>query len=120
MVAPSLTHVFHVHKKMAEDEKKKEAEDAAQAPIPEKVSTQRCWCWVFRSIRDHTQIIAYSSFSSLISSLLQVQVGGSPVYIVDKKLGKGGFGQVYLGKRAQTTKEKEGINANQVMWELLL
>ena len=29
----------------------------------------------------------------------QVQVGGSPVYILDKKLGKGGFGQVYLGKR---------------------
>ena len=29
----------------------------------------------------------------------QVTVGGSPVYVVDKRLGKGGFGQVYLGKR---------------------
>lgn len=29
----------------------------------------------------------------------QVQIGQSPVYVVDKRLGKGGFGQVYLGKR---------------------
>ncbi len=45
---------------------------------------------------------------------MQVQVGGSPVYNVDKKLGKGGFGQVYLGKRAQATTDKDGSNANQV------
>ncbi|GAB4816588.1 hypothetical protein N2152v2_003634 [Parachlorella kessleri] len=44
----------------------------------------------------------------------KVQVGGSPVYIVDKKLGKGGFGQVYLGKRAQPTTDRDGANANQV------
>eukprot|EP00195_Chlamydomonas_chlamydogama_P005702 CAMPEP_0202899676 /NCGR_PEP_ID=MMETSP1392-20130828/7848_1 /ASSEMBLY_ACC=CAM_ASM_000868 /TAXON_ID=225041 /ORGANISM="Chlamydomonas chlamydogama, Strain SAG 11-48b" /LENGTH=707 /DNA_ID=CAMNT_0049585925 /DNA_START=147 /DNA_END=2270 /DNA_ORIENTATION=+ len=29
----------------------------------------------------------------------KVSVGGSPVYLPDKKLGKGGFGQVWLGKR---------------------
>jgi hypothetical protein len=45
---------------------------------------------------------------------LQVQVGGSPLYIVDKKLGKGGFGQVYLGRRQPPTKEKDGPNANAV------
>lgn len=48
----------------------------------------------------------------------RVQVGGSPVYVVDKKLGKGGFGQVYLGKRAQSSKEKDGPNANQVALKL--
>lgn len=48
----------------------------------------------------------------------KVQVGGSPVYIVDKKLGKGGFGQVYLGKRSTATKDKDGANANQVALKL--
>lgn len=47
-----------------------------------------------------------------------VQVGGSPVYKVDKKLGKGGFGQVYMGTRAQATKDTEGPNANQVALKL--
>lgn len=32
-------------------------------------------------------------------SLVQVQVGGSPMYRIDRKLGKGGFGQVYVGRR---------------------
>ena len=41
-------------------------------------------------------------------------MGGSPLYIVDKKLGKGGFGQVYLGRRSQSTKDKDGANANLV------
>lgn len=29
----------------------------------------------------------------------QVQVGGSPLYKVERKLGKGGFGQVFVGRR---------------------
>ena len=32
-------------------------------------------------------------------SFLQVQVGNSPEYITERKLGKGGFGQVYVGRR---------------------
>eukprot|EP00891_Asterochloris_glomerata_P000435 jgi/Astpho2/435/fgenesh1_pm.00011_%23_15_t len=42
------------------------------------------------------------------------QVGGSPVYIVDRKLGKGGFGQVYVGKRATPNTVKDGASANEV------
>ncbi|KAI6690081.1 hypothetical protein NL676_026909 [Syzygium grande] len=29
----------------------------------------------------------------------KVQVGGSPIYRIDRRLGKGGFGQVYVGRR---------------------
>ena len=34
------------------------------------------------------------------------------MYIVERKLGKGGFGQVYVGRRAQQTTAKDGPNAN--------
>ena len=53
---------------------------------------------------------------SLLSPSLrpQCQVGGSPVYIVDRKLGKGGFGQVFVGRRAVPTNAKDGPNANLV------
>ncbi|MED6134653.1 Casein kinase 1-like protein hd16 [Stylosanthes scabra] len=33
----------------------------------------------------------------------RVQVGGSPMYKVDRKLGKGGFGQVFVGRRERAT-----------------
>ena len=46
--------------------------------------------------------------------MMQCQVGQSPVYIVDGKLGKGGFGQVYVGKRSPPTSSKDGPNANLV------
>jgi len=45
-------------------------------------------------------------FFSLISFVTQVQVGGSPVYKVEKKLGKGGFGQVFVGHRVSGGSER--------------
>lgn len=42
------------------------------------------------------------------------QVGGSPVYILERKLGKGGFGQVYVGRRTAPTTAKDGPTANYV------
>ncbi len=44
--------------------------------------------------------------------MVQCQVGGSPIYIVERKLGKGGFGQVYVGRRAVATTAKDGPQAN--------
>jgi len=46
-----------------------------------------------------------------------VQVGGGPEYYVDRKLGKGGFGQVFIGRRVNATKQRDGVNANLVSGE---
>ena len=45
---------------------------------------------------------------------MQVQVTGSPEYYVERKLGKGGFGQVYVGRRVVASKQKDGPQANYV------
>ncbi|KAK6129677.1 hypothetical protein DH2020_036543 [Rehmannia glutinosa] len=37
----------------------------------------------------------------------RVQVGGSPAYRVERKLGKGGFGQVYVGRRTNPPNPNE-------------
>eukprot|EP00798_Chlamydomonas_sp_ICE-L_P015695 gene15695-21804_t len=44
----------------------------------------------------------------------KVQVGGLPEYWVERKLGKGGFGQVYVGRRSVPSKQKDGPQANYV------
>ncbi|KAA8525242.1 hypothetical protein F0562_007097 [Nyssa sinensis] len=43
----------------------------------------------------------------------RVQVGGSPAYRIERKLGKGGFGQVYVGRRinAPIPHERNGAGA---------
>uniref|UniRef100_A0A7I4B3M6 non-specific serine/threonine protein kinase n=1 Tax=Physcomitrium patens TaxID=3218 RepID=A0A7I4B3M6_PHYPA len=44
----------------------------------------------------------------------RVQVGGSPVYKIERKLGKGGFGQVYVGRRLSGGAERTGPQAVEV------
>ncbi|KAG0602452.1 hypothetical protein M758_10G015500 [Ceratodon purpureus] len=44
----------------------------------------------------------------------RVQVGGSPVYKIERKLGKGGFGQVYVGRRLSGGSERTGPQAVEV------
>ncbi|XWS11983.1 hypothetical protein CRYUN_Cryun37aG0051600 [Craigia yunnanensis] len=46
----------------------------------------------------------------------KVQVGGSPVYRIERKLGKGGFGQVCVGRRvlAVNTNDRNGSGAVEV------
>ncbi|XP_057976766.1 casein kinase 1-like protein HD16 [Malania oleifera] len=45
------------------------------------------------------QMDEYNSEGSTAPLPEKVQVGGSPVYKIERKLGKGGFGQVYVGRR---------------------
>ncbi|CAH1452353.1 unnamed protein product [Lactuca virosa] len=44
----------------------------------------------------------------------RVQVGNSPIYKVERKLGKGGFGQVYVGRRLSGGTERTGPDAVEV------
>ncbi|CAN6209435.1 unnamed protein product [Urochloa humidicola] len=44
----------------------------------------------------------------------RVQVGNSPEYITDRKLGKGGFGQVYVGQRVSGGTARTGPDAYEV------
>ncbi|XP_073140299.1 casein kinase 1-like protein HD16 isoform X2 [Henckelia pumila] len=46
----------------------------------------------------------------------RVQVGGSPMYRTERKLGKGGFGQVYVGRRVSggSISERTGPGATEV------
>lgn len=44
----------------------------------------------------------------------RVQVSNSPIYKVDRKLGKGGFGQVYVGKRVSGGSGRTGPDALEV------
>ncbi|KAJ0595703.1 putative non-specific serine/threonine protein kinase [Helianthus annuus] len=43
-----------------------------------------------------------------------VQVGNSPIYKTDRKLGKGGLGQVYVGRRVSSGTERTGPDAFEV------
>jgi serine/threonine protein kinase len=49
--------------------------------------------------------------------LEQVQIGNSPTYKLGRKLGKGGFGQVYVGRRISSPSlgdRNTGANALEV------
>ncbi|KAF0907865.1 hypothetical protein E2562_022269 [Oryza meyeriana var. granulata] len=49
----------------------------------------------------------------------RIQVGNSPEYITDRKLGKGGFGQVYVGRRVSGgTNHRTGPDAYEVALKL--
>jgi hypothetical protein len=44
----------------------------------------------------------------------RVQVGNSPVYKTERKLGKGGFGQVFVGRRVSGGSDRIGADAIEV------
>lgn len=41
-------------------------------------------------------------------------MGNSPVYKTERKLGKGGFGQVYVGRRVNGGSDRTGADAIEV------
>lgn len=55
-----------------------------------------------------------SPYTNISVSDVQVQVGNSPQYKVERKLGKGGFGQVYVGRRVSGGTDRTGPDAIEV------
>jgi serine/threonine protein kinase len=45
---------------------------------------------------------------------MQVQVSNSPKYKLERRLGKGGFGQVYVGRRMSPATSSSGAGALEV------
>jgi hypothetical protein len=86
---------------------------------------QRYCCWKVAVCGMHACVCLASVvvLKGLIDDLLkhfiiyakQVQVGGSPVYKIERKLGKGGFGQVYVGRRVSGGTERTGPQAVEVI-----
>lgn len=58
-------------------------------------------------------LISFSSFDFILI-LIQVQVGNSPKYKLERRLGKGGFGQVYVGRRMSPATSSSGAGALEV------
>lgn len=96
--APMKEEAAHVSEKEEAEKDKAKEEEASTAPLPERVCTTA-----------RGSVVAYRASSSP-----QCQVGGSPPYIVERKLGKGGFGQVYVGRRVHGGTTKEGKDAQLV------
>ena len=43
-------------------------------------------------------------------------MGNSPMYKIERKLGKGGFGQVYVGRRVNGGSDRIGADAVEVLY----
>ncbi|XP_072064943.1 uncharacterized protein [Arachis hypogaea] len=52
--------------------------------------------------------IGYNLLRTGLGGELEVQVGNSHVYKIERKLGKGGFGQVYVGRRMSGGSDRTG------------
>ncbi|XP_057454401.1 casein kinase 1-like protein HD16 [Lotus japonicus] len=70
--------------------------------------------------RSNDKAVAGEDESTALVIPDKVQVGNSPLYKVEKKLGKGGFGQVYVGRRVSggNLSERTGPGAVEVAMKL--
>ncbi|GFQ03235.1 casein kinase i homolog hhp1 [Phtheirospermum japonicum] len=86
------------HESGGKSPSKANGDDELSAPLPEKENG------------------VYEIEERKNESMNSVQVGGSPMYKTEKKLGKGGFGQVYVGRRITggSSNERTGPGAIEV------
>jgi len=77
-------------------------EDANSPPLPERVLTSLyllCFSSCFVGVFNYDILLVFLMTVGFSFQFSKVQVGGSPLYKVERKLGKGGFGQVFVGRR---------------------
>lgn len=87
-------------------------DEASTAPVPKKVVANSSAACV-AAARICTNFVAHNSKMWDV----QIKFQNSPEYTVETKLGKGGFGQVYVGRRvvpAAAGKDSSGASALQV------
>lgn len=90
-----------------------DGDDGKEAPVPERVRLLKGGAGPRRGAAEPA--CDCGAATDALPGIPQAQVGGSPLYIVERKLGKGGFGQVYVGRRANCrTNETTGPNAKEV------
>lgn len=80
------------------------------------------WCSCFVVLQCISENEKFSSILITLFMLMQVQVGGSPWYRLERKLGKGGFGQVYVGRRVASvnTNDRNTVQGAVEVYNLLL
>ncbi|PWZ07604.1 Casein kinase 1-like protein HD16 [Zea mays] len=71
----------------------------------------------FERVEGHLNFVPLASYRNLLEPG-KAQVGNSPEYITDRKLGKGGFGQVYVGRRVSGGAARTGPDAYEVALKL--